>query len=254
MKWKDFLYFRKGSKIGVTLLLILILLSLILNVLLSYRATSPIVVRQNDSIVRAFDEYLKGLEKIDPPVSSTEPESRTNRQSYNESRGTKSESRTTLPEHDKKLYDDDRSPNFPRYPRVEKLSVGETISLNSSDTADWKKVPNIGTVYASRIVEYQDRLGGFVRKEQLMEVYGVDNEMYARISPYIDANGSWKKLPVNDLEFKELLRHPYLNYKQVQAIMNLRRRKGDIASIQELAMLDEFTSEDIYRLEPYLAF
>jgi len=40
----------------------------------------------------------------------------------------------------------------------------------------------------------------------------------------------------------------------VQAIVNLRRKKGDIVSINELAMLDEFTSEDIYRLEPYLEF
>ena len=50
------------------------------------------------------------------------------------------------------------------------------------------------------------------------------------------------------------MRHPYLNYKQVQAIMNLRRKKGEITTIRELAMLDEFTSEDIFRLEPYLSF
>jgi hypothetical protein len=40
----------------------------------------------------------------------------------------------------------------------------------------------------------------------------------------------------------------------VQAIISLRRRKGNIVSIGELAMLDEFTSDDIDRLEPYLEF
>ena len=64
----------------------------------------------------------------------------------------------------------------------------------------------------------------------------------------------FRKLWINELEFKELLRHPYLNYKQVRAIMNLRKKKGNIASIHELVMLDEFTSEDIFRIEPYLAF
>ncbi len=85
-------------------------------------------------------------------------------------------------------------------------------------------------------------------------MYGIDNEVFSRIAPYIREDDNFRKLPVNELEFGELLRHPYLNYKQVQAIVNLRRRKGDISSINELAMLDEFTSEDIYRLEPYLDF
>jgi hypothetical protein len=56
------------------------------------------------------------------------------------------------------------------------------------------------------------------------------------------------------MEFRELLKHPYLNYRQVQAIVNLRKKRGKIASINELAMLDEFTSEDIFRIEPYLEF
>ncbi len=67
-------------------------------------------------------------------------------------------------------------------------------------------------------------------------------------------DSNWRKIKVNELEFRELLRHPYLNYKQVQAIVSLRRRKGDIVSIGELSMLDEFTSTDIDRLEPYLEF
>ncbi len=126
--------------------------------------------------------------------------------------------------------------------------------MNSTDTAEWKRVPGIGTVYASRIVKYRERLGGFARKEQLLEVYGLEGELYARIAPYIEVSGSVRKLAVNQLEFKELLRHPYLSYKQVQAIVNLRHRKGGVDSIQELGMLDEFTSDDIYRLEPYLEF
>ena len=249
MKWKDFLYFRSGSKIGVTLLLILIVLSLILNILLSYRNSSPIVVMQNDSIVREFDAFLQTLKTADslPSIATSEPGS--GRQAPRE----RSSSGRQSP-YENSPRGDHRPSEFPRYPRVEKLAEGETISLNNADTAEWKRIPGIGSVYAERIVEHRDRLGGFVRKEQLMEVYGVDSEMYGRISPYIEQDGGWKKVLVNKLKFKELLRHPYLSYKQVQAIVNLRDRKGNITSIRELAMLDEFTSEDIYRLEPYLEF
>ena len=268
MRWKDFLYFRKGSKIGVTLLLILILLTLILNILLSYRDSSGIVVVQNDSIAQAFDEFLKNLKSNESTSPSPETNPGNSRQSTQGSgRGdseadrkspraeaSSSYSRTTPLNSENKSEDTGNMEDYAHYPRVEKLTEGETISLNASDTADWKKIPGIGEVYSARIVEYRDRLGGFARKEQLMEVYGVDDELYARIAPYIEMSGSWEKVAVNKLEFKELLSHPYLSYKQVQAIMNLRRRKGDIVSIQELGMLDEFTSEDIYRLELYLEF
>ena len=251
MKWKDFLYFRKGSKIGVTLLLILILLTLILNILLSYRDSSAMFVVQNDSIAQAFEKFLTTIENNEPPPPSSEPKPSFSRQST-------SQRERRVPETDSVLHhhQENRSSStaYPRYPRVEKLDEGETISLNASDTADWKKIPGIGDVYSTRIIEYRDRLGGFVRKEQLMEVYGIDEELYSRVAPYIELSGSWLGLAVNELEFKELLRHPYLSYKQVQAIMNLRRRKGDIVSIRELAMLDEFTTEDIHRLEPYLEF
>ena len=117
-----------------------------------------------------------------------------------------------------------------------------------------RKLPGIGSSYASRIVKYRELLGGYVSLEQLLEVYGMENELYSRIIPYISTDTNYRKIKVNELEFRELLRHPYLNYKQVQAIVSLRRRKGDIVSIGELSMLDEFTSADIDRLEPYLEF
>ena len=103
-------------------------------------------------------------------------------------------------------------------------------------------------------MKYQSLLGGFVSVEQLREVYGIDNEMFSRISPYIEPDKNFRKIQINKMEFKELLSHPYLNYKQVQAIVNLRKKKGNILSINELAMLNEFTSDDIFRVEPYLEF
>jgi DNA uptake protein ComE-like DNA-binding protein len=97
-------------------------------------------------------------------------------------------------------------------------------------------------------------LGGFASVDQLKEVYGIDAELYSKISPYIKPDGNYSKININKLEFKQLLSHPYLNYKQVKAIVGLRDRKGKIASINELSMLDEFTTADIERLTPYLEF
>ena len=232
------------------LLLILIVLTLILNSILLYRTPDEIVIAQNDSLIREFDAFRRSLKERVPASSEAggvEESVELAPGSVKPAREMKSGETTTC-EHE------EPGRQFTPYPVTEKLSAGETISLNETDTAQWKKIPGIGSTYASRIVSYRELLGGYVRLEQLLEVYGMDNERYNRIVPYISSDANYRKIKVNEWEFKELLRHPYLNYKQVQAIVNLRRRKGKIVSINELAMLDEFTSEDIYRLEPYLEF
>lgn len=226
---------------ATSILLILIILTLILNSFLNRINSTQIVLTQNDSIINEFKEFRHSLQVRDE-FSSQSVEEYISEVYYKKINQTNSQNDTIL-----KSYNTE-------YTRLEKLSLGETISLNEVDTTQWKKIPGIGSAYSSRIVKYQALLGGYVCKEQLMEVYGIDNELYSQISPYIEADSNYIKLNVNYLGFRDLLRHPYLNYKQVQAIVDLREKKGNIALINELAMLDEFTSDDIIRLEPYLLF
>lgn len=215
-----------------------------LNVILNQRNNRDIILTQNDSLARAFDEFQRNLKKTTPETYSERENN--NVYSGNERDFTYNRSNTHA--------ETTRANNYTPFPKAEKLAAGETISLNSGDTAQWKKVPGIGSAYAARIAKYGEKLGGFVSIEQLREVYGMDNEMFAKISPYIKTDGNFRKIRINKLEFKELLNHPYLNYKQVQAIMNLRKKKGNILSVNELSMLNEFTSEDLGRIEPYLEF
>ncbi|NLY25054.1 MAG: helix-hairpin-helix domain-containing protein [Bacteroidales bacterium] len=258
MRWKDFLHFQRGSKIAVILLLVLIVLTLLLNAVLSYRNSSEIIVRQNDSLIRAFEDFRTTLQerKLSPAVRDQREEKGiySGDDLPEESVGRRGTAGKTDLRDEGARNGREAGTRYTPFPVNEKLTAGETISLNESDTTLWKMIPGIGSSYASRIVKYRELLGGYVRKEQLMEVYGMDNERYSRISPYIEPDDHCRKLQVNRDEFRELLRHPYLNYKQVKVIASLRRRKGDILSINELAMLDEFTSDDIWRLEPYLAF
>jgi len=258
MRWKDFLHFQRGSRIAVILLLLLIVLTLLLNAVLSYRSSSEIILRQNDSLIRAFEEFRSTLKVREPSFTTSEQREGERIYSGNDPREEPVERRGTAGKTD--LRDEeardgrDAGTYYKPFPVSEKLTAGETISLNESDTTRWKMIPGIGSTYASRIVKYRELLGGYVRKEQLLEVYGMDNDRYTLISSYIEPEGHCRKLQVNSAAFSELLRHPYLNYKQVKVIVNLRQRKGNIVSINELAMLDEFTSDDIWRLEPYLAF
>lgn len=255
MYWKDFFYYRRGSALAVVILLTFILLTLIFNAILSLRNTSEIVIEQNDSIVLefiAFKDSLKTKKIVETneivEIGNTRRTIESNQllESPQSSETSQSlQSSQSLQPNGNSYYQNHIS---------EKLSPGQVISLNEGDTSVWKKIPGIGSSYSSRIIKYKDLLGGYVNKEQLLEVYGIDNDLYVKISPFIQEDSNYTKVKINELEFKELLKHPYLNYKQVQVIVNLRQKKGDIISVNELSMLDEFTSEDIMRLEPYLHF
>ena len=242
MRWKEFLYLQRESKVAVILLLILIMLTLMFSTFVNSVNSSEIVLRQNDSIKNEF----KSLSAQRLTVAQSEKH--VNSQQSLDSKDSVSNRSINRDVVNQRKYTNDN------YVRIVKLSEGETISLNSTDTTEWKKIPGIGSSYSSRIVKYRTLLGGFVYKDQLQEVYGIDSEMYARISPFIAEDTNWSKIKINKLEFKELLRHPYLNYNQVKVIMNLRDKKGNITSIDELSMLDEFSKDDISRLQPYLEF
>ena len=126
------------------------------------------------------------------------------------------------------------------------------LDINVADSLALVALPQIGQVMASRIHRYRNRLGGFVSFEQLFEVKGMDSARYATIKPYIVLeNNEIQKLDVNRDEFKTLLRHPYLEYDQVKAIVNYRERKGLIKNWNQLR---DIVGEVNPMLERYVAF
>ena len=249
MNWKDFLYFSRKESIAILFILVIILLTLNLNILLSKRNNSPFTIAENDSLIASFERLHQTMK--DKKVESQQI-------NYNERDNTKKSDNLSDKSNQTALYQKESNEREFKYPRQEKLKDSEYIFLNETDTAQWKKVPGIGSAYASRIVKYNKLLGGFTSIHQLREVYGVDDELFDNISLYVleedNIINKCKKLEVNKLEFKEIVAHPYIDYEQTIAIVNLRRRIGNISSINELAMLDEFTPEDIKRISHYLQF
>lgn len=126
------------------------------------------------------------------------------------------------------------------------------MNLNLADTNMLKRVPGIGSYWARRIISYRDRLGGFVSQSQLKEI---DDEFPQAAIPYLKiALGDVHKLNVNTLTLGELKRHPYINYYQAKAIVDYRRLRGPIHSLNDLRLSKDFPPEEIKRLEPYVTF
>lgn len=133
-----------------------------------------------------------------------------------------------------------------------KLVPGQTIDLSVADTAQLKRVPGIGSHYARKIVDYRERLGGYVSLDQLDEIDGfpLQTKRFLRI----DSMAEVHRLNLNRLTVNELRRHPYLNYYQARAIVDYRRTHGPLNSLSDLQLLRDFPPEVIQRLTPYVEF
>ncbi|HRN16767.1 MAG TPA: helix-hairpin-helix domain-containing protein [Xylanibacter oryzae] len=132
-----------------------------------------------------------------------------------------------------------------------KLKAHECISLNLSDTTALKRVPGIGSGYARAIVRYREQLGGFYRVEQLREIEGFPEEA---MKHFTIVSGSIQKININKLTLSQLRRHPYINFFQAKDILDYRRLRGSIHSLQDLRLLKDFPPSEIERLQPYVEF
>jgi DNA uptake protein ComE-like DNA-binding protein len=144
------------------------------------------------------------------------------------------------------------APNKMRIPR-QKTMLKELVEINSADTIRLLDLTGIGPAFARRIVKYRDMLGGFALKEQLLQVYGMDSARFLGFVSEITVDTSQiRRLNVNEAPFKELLRHPYLDFDQVKALCNYRDRKGEIYNLSELWTAGILPDTLEKWIEPYL--
>lgn len=129
------------------------------------------------------------------------------------------------------------------------------IDINSADSSQLEALNGIGPAFASRIIKYRNRLGGFYKKEQLKEVYGLDSTMYQKVQQYVIINqGSIKQIQLNTATFDDLKKHPYLSYKQMNAIIKYRTQHGEYKDIKDLRAIAILNEDLLNKISPYLSF
>ena len=99
----------------------------------------------------------------------------------------------------------------------------QIIELNTADSLELQILKGIGPVLSRRIVRYRELLGGFYDIAQLKEVYGIDEELYSRISENFAVDAS--KIRQINLQFadqKALMSHPYISREMASAIVSYR--------------------------------
>ncbi len=129
------------------------------------------------------------------------------------------------------------------------------IDINTCDTNDLIALPMIGSSFANRIIKYRYRLGGFYNKEQLKEIYGLNDDIYNIISPYLYVDiFEIKKININKANYIEMIQHPYLSKEIVKNILSLRKKGIFFTNIEDLLIHQIISNEEAKKLEWYLEF
>ena len=153
---------------------------------------------------------------------------------------------------------------YPKSPSTINTSEDEVISsdtiqlrpileLNSIDSVQLVSLRGIGPFYASQILKYRSKLGGYYQIEQLLEVWKMRPEAYAVLTEklFVDSD-KIEKIRLNTITFEELYKHPYLSYAQANSIVKMRAQSNGFNRVSEIKKSKLIDSKTFDKLLPYL--
>jgi competence ComEA-like helix-hairpin-helix protein len=260
---KSFLTFTKGERVAIIVLAAVIFLLIAANFfMINHKPNVNVNLLDIDSIMElhqaAIEEYYNRQRTTDNGQQASSK--RYNVTETPRRQVTKSESKFKDKNQEFKTQSsaapepvEGKSRRFDK-PSDRKIRSSEFLKINSADTTELKSLPGIGSFFAKNIVDYRNKLGGFINKQQLLEVYGLDSSRFEIISPYIILDSiEIQKVKVNHDDFKTILRHPYIEYEDVKKIVNYRETKGMIRNWEQYKNV--VTRNDVEeRLRLYLEF
>ena len=127
------------------------------------------------------------------------------------------------------------------------------IELNNADSTELKNLKGIGNVLSKRIVSYRNKLGGFCKKEQLLEIEGIDSALYKSIIPQLTLEKRLiKQIDINTAEYTDFKGHPYISSNVALSIINYRRMHGPYKELTDVMKSALMTEELFYKIAPYL--
>lgn len=140
-------------------------------------------------------------------------------------------------------------------PSSNKAIPKEKKSINTTTIDELHKLTGIHIKLAERIINYRNKLGGFIISEQLAEVYGLSDQNYQRIWEYYEIKNSPKnvlKINLNNANIKELSKNPYISYQLSKKIVSYRTLHGAFHNFEDLLKVEGFPNEKLKLISLYL--
>ena len=143
-----------------------------------------------------------------------------------------------------------------RYIPNSRINVSEitTEDINKATLKDFTAIEGVDEYISERIIKYRSKLQGFSFKEQLFEVWGLDELMANKILSTFSIKNKpiIKKVNINTASFKEVLSNPYIDYKLCIQIFDYRDEVAELQSISEIKNIEGFPIKKYNRIVLYL--
>jgi DNA uptake protein ComE-like DNA-binding protein len=137
--------------------------------------------------------------------------------------------------------------------KSKKAITKKVVEINTADSVELVGLYRIGPATAARIIDYRNKLGGFLKIEQLSEIWGFDEDVLYDLNGKITVDASKAKIyDVNMVTADELKTHPYFKYKISNAIVNYRRQHGNYLKLDDLKNIVLINDSVYKRITLYL--
>ena len=128
------------------------------------------------------------------------------------------------------------------------------VTMAELDSTRLVCLPGIGPFYAKMVMKYEQALGGFHSKEQLLEVYKMNDEIYTILCKHLDfSQPKLRKISINRASKEELAKHPYLDWAQANSIIKMRQQLGGYRNLEELLDSHLINLETFDKILPYVS-
>lgn len=129
------------------------------------------------------------------------------------------------------------------------------LELNAADSIHLVNINGVGPYLAHKIIRYRELLGGFYKLDQLYEIYGMNQDQVDRIIGRFTLDTTRiVKLNINQLDYYQLRKHPYLTSREASLIVKYRKQHGPYTNSDDLSNLVLLDQESIRKLNPYLTY
>lgn len=136
--------------------------------------------------------------------------------------------------------------------RLEKFIDIPLVDINVADSAAFDALPGIGGYFAAKIVAYREKLGGYSDIVQLMEIYHLDAEKFAKFSDLIEVGKRPAPFRLWSMPADSLRRHPYVrDFRTANAIVLYRnnnpRSSWTVSGLERAGIIDKETATRLSR-------
>lgn len=128
------------------------------------------------------------------------------------------------------------------------------IDLNTCSEEDLKQLGGIGRIFASRILKYRKLLGGYAKKEQLLNVYGLKDSTFQLIKEHVDVITPPTMIKINTASKKQLSEHFLVDYKAAKLIYAYRSAHGPFVNKNDFELMKGISKQKKDEILPYLSF